>query len=242
MYIFIGSQNIYDREGKIVACELLYRNSLLNKYDESVSSETASCTIINNIINLGLDIVTGGKIALINCDDKVLRNDIITILPRDKVVIELLETLRPTEGVIKEIKRLKDFGFKLALDDIVDLNGEDNEEYTNKAVIRGRFCELIMENIDKNKKNDAFISGLLLDINLLLGKEIDEILDEIHMSNEVDNALRGHSCLIKDVLDIAVNYSEMNKEQINNLCKKIGIDKNILYKLYLQAMVWIKNL
>ena len=220
MDIFIGSQNIYDREGKIVACELLYRNSLLNKYDESVSSETASCTIINNIINLGLDIVTGGKIALINCDDKVLRNDIITILPRDKVVIELLETLRPTEGVIKEIKRLKDFGFKLALDDIVDLNGEDNEEYTNKAVIRGRICELIMENIDKNKKNDAFISGLLLDINLLLGKEIDEILDEIHMSNEVDNALRGHSCLIKDVLDIAVNYSEMNKEQINNLCKK----------------------
>ena len=99
-----------------------------------------------------------------------------------------------------------------------------------------------MENIDKNKKNDAFISGLLLDINLLLGKEIDEILDEIHMSNEVDNALRGHSWLIKDVLDIAVNYSEMNKEQINNLCKKIGIDKNILYKLYLQAMVWIKNL
>lgn len=242
MDIFIGSQNIYDREGKIVACELLYRNSLLNKYDESVSSETASCTIINNIINLGLDIVTGGKIALINCDDKVLRNDIITILPRDKVVIELLETLRPTEGVIKEIKRLKDFGFKLALDDIVDLNGEDNEEYTNKAVVRGRFCKLIMENIDKNKKNDAFISGLLLDINLLLGKEIDEILDEIHMSNEVDNALRGHSCLIKDVLDIAVNYSEMNKEQINNLCKKIGIDKNILYKLYLQAMVWIKNL
>ena len=242
MDIFIGSQNIYDREGKIVACELLYRNSLLNKYDESVSSETASCTIINNIINLGLDIVTGGKIALINCDDKVLRNDIITILPRDKVVIELLETLRPTEGVIKEIKRLKEFGFKLALDDIVDLNGEDNEEYTNKAVIRGRFCELIMENIDKNKKNDAFISGLSLDINLLLGKEIDEILDEIHMSNEVDNALRGHSCLIKDVLDIAVNYSEMNKEQINNLCKKIGIDKNILYKLYLQAMVWIKNL
>ena len=242
MDIFIGSQNIYDREGKIVACELLYRNSLLNKYDESVSSETASCTIINNIINLGLDIVTGGKIALINCDDKVLRNDIITILPRDKVVIELLETLRPTEEVIKEIKRLKDFGFKLALDDRVDLNGEDNEEYTNKAVIRGRFCELIMENIDKNKKNDAFISGLLLDINLLLGKEIDEILDEIHMSNEVDNALRGHSCLIKDVLDIAVNYSEMNKEQINNLCKKIGIDKNILYKLYLQAMVWIKNL
>ena len=123
-----------------------------------------------------------------------------------------------------------------------DLSGEDNEEYTNKAAIRGRFCELIMEKIDSSKKNDAFISGLLLDINLLLGKEIDEILDEIHMSNEVDNALRGHSCLIKDVLDIAVNYSEINKKQINNLCKKIGIDKNILYKLYLEAMVWVKNL
>ena len=39
------------------------------------------------------------------------------------MVIELLETLRPTEEVIKEIKRLNDFGFKLTLDDIVDLNG-----------------------------------------------------------------------------------------------------------------------
>ena len=38
------------------------------------------------------------------------------------MVIELLETLRPTEEVIKEIKRLNDFGFKFALDDIVDLN------------------------------------------------------------------------------------------------------------------------
>ena len=56
-------------------------------------------------------------------NEGVLRRDIITILPRDKVVIELLETLRPTEEVIKEIKRLNDFGFKLALDDIVDLNG-----------------------------------------------------------------------------------------------------------------------
>ena len=49
-----------------------------------------------------------------------------------------------------------------------DLSGEDNEEYTNKAAIRGRFCELIMEKIDRSKKNDAFIFGLLLDINLLL--------------------------------------------------------------------------
>ena len=40
-----------------------------------------------------------------------------------------------------------------------------------------------------------------------------------------------------------INFDEnVLKEQINNLCKKIGIDKNILYKLYLQAMVWIKNL
>lgn len=399
MDIFIGSQNIYNRAGKVVACELLYRNSLLNRYDESVSSEEASYSIIKNITDLGLDIVTGGKIALINCDDKVLRDDIITILPKDKVVIELLETIKPTEEIIKEIKKLSDFGFKLALDDVVDLseimdflpfiscvkvdyklvkdskkkviaefckhlgikmlaekieneeeykealdlgfdyfqgyylskpkvrqahdvelkssslykllgeitkdkmdlnkienimksdaglmykfirfvnsasngfvervsdikqsimligeeqfrkwilvffyadlNGEDNEEYTNTAVVRGRFCELIMEKIDRKKKNDAFISGLLLDINLLLGKEIDEILNEIHMSNEIDNALRGRSGLIKDVLDIAVNYNEMGREQINDLCKKIGIDKNILYKLYLEAKVWAKNL
>ena len=122
MDIFIGSQNIYDRSGKVIACELLYRNSMVNKYDENISSLSASYSIIKNIIDLGLDIITGGKVALINCDDKILSDDILSILPKDKVFIELLETIKPNKEVLEKIKKLNEHGFKLVLDDVIDLS------------------------------------------------------------------------------------------------------------------------
>ena len=123
-----------------------------------------------------------------------------------------------------------------------DLSGTDNEKYANKAVVRGRFCELIMSQIDKSKKDDAFICGLLLDINVLLGKNIDEILEEMFMNDEINNALKGESGLIRDVMDIVINYNEMYSKKVEDLCEKLSLDKNTLYKLYLDSILWAKEL
>lgn len=41
------------------------------------------------------------------------------MLPSDKVIIEILETVEPTEEVVERCKQLKQLGFILALDDFI---------------------------------------------------------------------------------------------------------------------------
>ena len=50
-------------------------------------------------------------------------DDSADLLPRDRVVVEILESVVPTPKVIEACKRLRAKGYALALDDFVDSKG-----------------------------------------------------------------------------------------------------------------------
>ena len=45
----------------------------------------------------------------------------LELLPKESVVLEILETVPPTEAVVERCKALKAAGFTLALDDVIQL-------------------------------------------------------------------------------------------------------------------------
>lgn len=61
MDIFIARQGIYDKNGKVVAYELLYRNSMENSYNPLIEDEVSTYKVIENISSFGLDILTNKK-------------------------------------------------------------------------------------------------------------------------------------------------------------------------------------
>lgn len=128
MDIFIARQGIYDCEEKVVAYELLYRNSTINNFTSDVEDELATYQVIENINSFGLDNLTNNKIGFVNFPEKLINKNIATLLPKDKVVIEILENVNPTEEVIRNLKNLKKQGYSLALDDV------ENEEDLKKFV------------------------------------------------------------------------------------------------------------
>lgn len=118
MDIFVARQPIFNRENKIVAYELLYRNSLENFFDPSVSSSKATSILIaNSYINIGMENLVEDKIAFINFDEVLINNEVPTMLDSSKVVIEVLETVTPDREVISNLIYLKKQGYLLALDD-----------------------------------------------------------------------------------------------------------------------------
>lgn len=121
MDIFIARQGIYNREENVVAYELLYRNSLKNNFSESVQDEEATYKVIENISSFGLDILTDNKLAFVNFPEKLIKKNIATLLPKERVVIEVLESVNPSEDVIKQLIYLKELGYYIALDDVVDV-------------------------------------------------------------------------------------------------------------------------
>ncbi|MDI9218895.1 hypothetical protein [Clostridium tertium] len=66
MDIFIARQGIYNKEEKVVAYELLYRNSLKNNFNNSIEDDEATYKVIDNISSFGLDILTDNKLAFVN--------------------------------------------------------------------------------------------------------------------------------------------------------------------------------
>lgn len=122
--LFLGRQPILDRDQRLIAYELLFRDSTYNAANVT-DDLTASATVVANAFTeLGLGDALGSCRAFINVDLEFLFNDIIELLPPQSVVLEILETVPPTEGVIARCQTLKNAGFILALDDFIQFEPE----------------------------------------------------------------------------------------------------------------------
>lgn len=75
--------------------------------------------IANTFIELGLDEIVGPHRAFINLTRGFLVNDWPLSFPRDRVVLEILEDIEPDEEVLAAVRRLKQEGFTIALDDFI---------------------------------------------------------------------------------------------------------------------------
>lgn len=130
--IFLGRQPILDRKGNIAAFELLFRSSQENRAMLSSDSAATAAVINHAFATLGVESVLGEHRGFINFDAVLLLSDVIDLLPRDKVVIELLETVPASPDVLERVKALKKAGFMLALDD-----------YTGKYEDKAPLIELV---------------------------------------------------------------------------------------------------
>ncbi|NMM62015.1 HDOD domain-containing protein [Clostridium sp. P21] len=118
MDIFVARQPIFDIDNKVVAYELLFRNSYDNRYTGK-NGDSATLNVINSLYTLGIDNVTNGKYAFINFTENLLNQHFIALLPPDIVAIEVLESVYPNDNVIMECKKIKKQGFSIVLDDFV---------------------------------------------------------------------------------------------------------------------------
>ena len=117
---FLGRQPILNRSQQIVGFELLFRSaeSLLaaNFLDTHVASASV---ILNALSDFGFQDVLGRHKGFFNVTYEMLMSDAVELLPKEQVVIELLETILVDQEVVARCRTLKSLGFKLALDDHV---------------------------------------------------------------------------------------------------------------------------
>jgi EAL and modified HD-GYP domain-containing signal transduction protein len=119
--LFLGRQPILDREQRLVAYELLFRNGSRNFADVTDGVQATATVIANAFTELGVEAALGSHRGFINVDEQFLFSDMLELLPRHAVVLEILETVPPTEAVVERCKALKAAGFTLALDDVIQL-------------------------------------------------------------------------------------------------------------------------
>jgi len=115
---FLARQPILGRNQHLVAYELLFRSADAPEANV-VDHAAATAAVISHASQLGMERVVGERLAFVNVDYVVLMSDFVRFLPHDKVILEILETVRATPALIARVSELKSFGFKFALDDVV---------------------------------------------------------------------------------------------------------------------------
>lgn len=119
MEVFVARQPILNTNKNVAYYELLFRANKENYYDEIDGDKATLDVITNSFTLIGMKNLTNGKRAFINFTEGLLLNETALLLPKDKVVIEILETVTPTARLVECCKKLKARGYQLALDDFV---------------------------------------------------------------------------------------------------------------------------
>jgi EAL and modified HD-GYP domain-containing signal transduction protein len=116
--LLLGRQPIVDRDRRLFAFELLFRGSRRNSARPCDDVMATSQVLLHVFAELGVDRALGPHRGFVNCDERMLlMPGALDVLPADRVVLEILESVPPTPEILKRLRILKTAGFALALDD-----------------------------------------------------------------------------------------------------------------------------
>lgn len=119
-FAYLARQPILDREGKIFAYELLFRDSPTSDTAVIQNNVLATAQVLENTLNnMGFSKILGGRKAFVNCSREMLLDQIFGLLDSKYFVLEILEDVEADETVLNMVRKYKARGFEFALDDIV---------------------------------------------------------------------------------------------------------------------------
>ncbi len=119
MDVYVARQPIFDHNMQIMGYELLYRRSMNNFYEGIDDSQSTAELINNAYLAMEFSELTNATRAFINFSEDMLLKRVPLLLPKDAIVIEILERVKISDKLINACKELKEQGYMIALDDFV---------------------------------------------------------------------------------------------------------------------------
>src|SRR4051812_38133094 len=117
--VLVSRQPIYSADMTELGYELLFRDSDADRASFADGDEATAKVILNTFMEIGLDSLVGPHLAFINFDRNLILGNYCECLPRNRVVLELLEGANPDDVLITKLRALRSAGYKVALDDFV---------------------------------------------------------------------------------------------------------------------------
>lgn len=115
----MARQAIFERSLDVYGYELLFRAGPEAFFSHDDMDEASSRVIEESMMVFGLETLASGRRIFVNATRRVMLEELYRVLPPERAVIELLETVEPDEAVVAACRALKDAGYMLALDDFV---------------------------------------------------------------------------------------------------------------------------
>ncbi|MDO6559832.1 EAL and HDOD domain-containing protein [Paraglaciecola chathamensis] len=122
MNFYAARQPILHADKSLFAYELLFRDSLENTFPNINEDEATAKMVASLQFNLGLDSLLPNTLAFINFTHNSLLDGYPLMLPKEQIVVEILETVKPGKKLLNACVDLKEKGYIIALDDYIHQN------------------------------------------------------------------------------------------------------------------------
>lgn len=170
---YLARQPILDRDGKVCAYELLFRDSP-NSSTAVISSDLlATAQVLENVLNnIGIQRLVGSSKAFVNCSRNMLLDNLFGLQNPKYFVLEVLESVEVDDRVIEAIEEYKSMGFEIALDDFIFEENFINRFAPLFPYVSYIKMDVVENSLDSMSKAAAFFKAR--NIKLLAEKVEDE--------------------------------------------------------------------
>ncbi|MGY5958000.1 EAL and modified HD-GYP domain-containing signal transduction protein [Kosakonia sp. BK9b] len=117
MFSFVARQAIFDENMNTVGYELLFRDSMTNRFPDVTPEYATAQIIVEQFLGAPLGRLKEYSAIFVNFPYELLVQGMAETLPKDRVIVEILETAEPTPLLLNTVKKLYAHGFRIALDD-----------------------------------------------------------------------------------------------------------------------------
>jgi EAL and modified HD-GYP domain-containing signal transduction protein len=129
------------------------------------------------------------------------------------------------------------------LDNVAETELQDvNASVSKNAIVRGRFLELIGKTLFGAEHTDAlFITGIFSVLDILLGRPMRTLLDQIFVSEVMHEALLFRRGGYAQLLFLAKAIEDANEQRIDELQAALSISMEAIYENYNAALDWAEG-
>ncbi|WP_226581645.1 EAL and HDOD domain-containing protein [Halobacillus litoralis] len=172
MEVFVARQPILREDDTVFAYELLYRNGKENRFIPMDANQATSEVLMNSFVTIGLERLSNRKPCFINFTEDLLLDKVPEYFHSEELIVEILEHVSFSLDLIRVCRELKQKGYSIALDDVIDVDRASLYEVLHYVDILKVDIRLVT---DENRKK---IIQLAKEYNLTLLAEKVETTEE----------------------------------------------------------------
>ena len=117
------------------------------------------------------------------------------------------------------------------------------KELYKQSLVKGRFCELMICRIQNGTPGQqAFIVGLFSLLDALLDRKLDDVLDQLSLSKEIEQAILLRVGLLGSMLALYESLDTGDWEEIDKTSRLLGFSPKTVEKTYQDAEQWYQTI
>lgn len=126
---------------------------------------------------------------------------------------------------------------------LTKMNSKNQTALLKNSAIRGKFCELIAQEINNPQypPDALFTLGLFSHIEALLGFPLEKILKELPLTQEINTAYINRKGPLYPVLALIGLYEKTEWNKVEDLTNKLKLPPEKLPQIYIESCKWADN-